>query len=113
MLPWQKRLRLRHDFDRLRQSGRRYHQPLIQLVVLQEDSERQLAGFIVSKRISLKATVRNRVKRRLRAAYRACSADLPSGRVFLFIARSGSETVAYPVLLAQMQNLLDRLRVRA
>ncbi|HEY9842591.1 MAG: ribonuclease P protein component [Candidatus Sericytochromatia bacterium] len=108
MLSRHERLRHQQDFDRLRQNGRSYHQPLLRLVVLKEDSLRRLAGFIVSKRISKKATDRNLLKRRLRAAYRSLKQEIPTGHLLLFVARPEAGAATYQELQAQMQTLLER-----
>lgn len=109
MLPRQERLRHQRDFDRLRQSGTRYHQPLLSLTVLKPEGESaRMAGFIVSKRLSKKATERNLVKRRLRAAYRSLSGEVPAGCLLLFVARPEAKGVAYEQLQTQMRALLER-----
>lgn len=111
MLPQHERLRHQQDFDQLRKHGKTYHQPQLRLVVLKEDSDRRLAGFIVSKRISKKAVERNQLKRRLRAAYLALQPRLESGYLLLFIARPESSEAKYQDLQSVMSNLLQRARV--
>lgn len=112
MLPRHERLRHQRDFDALRQQGRSFHQPLLRLTVLQEDSDRQLAGFIVSKRISKKAVERNLVKRRLRAAYSTLKRELPVGCVLLFVARPEALAADYGELLRQVRSLLEKAGLR-
>jgi ribonuclease P protein component len=111
MLPRQERLRHQQDFDRIRAHGNSYHQPLLRLVVLKEDSSRRLAGFIVSKRISKKATDRNLIKRRLRAAYAELSQDIPPGSVLLFVARPACLEASYQELQTQLRVLLQRAKM--
>jgi len=111
MLPRQERLRLQKDFEKLRQHGRRYHQPALSLVVLEEDHDQRLAGFIVSKRISKKAVERNLIKRRLRAAYCSIQSQLLSGYVLLFIAKPLLLDLSYQDLEQQMGHLLSKARV--
>ncbi|PKL80432.1 MAG: ribonuclease P protein component [Candidatus Melainabacteria bacterium HGW-Melainabacteria-1] len=111
MLPRHERLRHQRDFELLRQQGRSQHQPLLRLVVLKESSSRRLAGFIVSKRVSKKATERNLLKRRLRAAYGTLYRDLPPGCLLLFVARPEARDASYQVLLEQIQTLLLRARL--
>ncbi len=108
MLPRQERLRHQQDFDQLRAHGTTQHQSLLRLVVLREDSARRLVGFIVSKRISKKAVDRNLIKRRLRAAYRSLSADLPAGTLMLFVSRPDCLQASYQDLESQMRVLLER-----
>ena len=108
MLPRQERLRHQQDFDRLRTHGTTQHQSLLRLGVLKEDSSRRLVGFIVSKRISKRAVDRNLIKRRLRAAYRTLSADLPEGTLMLFVTRPDCLNATYQELHDQMRILLER-----
>lgn len=108
MLPRHERLRHQRDFDELRERGRSYHQPLLRLTVLKEDSSRQLAGFIVSKRISKKAVERNLIKRRLRAAYRSLKQEVPPGCLLLFVARPATLEVSYADLQKQMRSLIEK-----
>jgi len=108
MLSRHERLRHQRDFDELREHGRSFHQPLLRLTVLQEDSSRQLAGFIVSKRISKKAVERNLIKRRLRAAYRSLKQEIPHGYLLLFVARPATLEVSYADLQQQMRSLIEK-----
>lgn len=111
MLPGSQRLRLQQDFDTLRRLGTRYHQPALSLVTAPDAAQRSLAGFIVSKKISPRAVQRNRVKRRLRAAYHLLQPTPSSGQLLLFIARPALQTLSYQALLNQMQTLLKKARV--
>lgn len=108
MLPQQQRLRHQQEFDLLRQQGVSYNQPLFRLVVLKQSSMHQRIGFIVSKQVSKKATQRNLVKRRLRAAYRSLNPDASIGGLLLFIARPASLSASYQEILEQMQNALRK-----
>jgi ribonuclease P protein component len=62
------RLRTRAEFDRVFAVGRAAHGKL--LSVRAADADRAKAGFTVGKTVSLKATDRNRVRRRLREIIR-------------------------------------------
>lgn len=111
MLPGSQRLRLQQDFDTLRRTGVRYHQPAISLVTAPDAAHRSLAGFIVSKKISPRAVQRNRVKRRLRAAYHLLQPHPDTGQLLLFIARPAAQALSFQELLPQMQSLLKKARV--
>ncbi|MDB5254094.1 MAG: rnpA [Parcubacteria group bacterium] len=64
-------------------------------------------GVSVSKKISKKAVVRNRTRRRVYFAVQ--SLDLPSG-LLLFVAKKGAETLKGEVLHKELQNLLGSVR---
>lgn len=111
MLPRSQRMRLQQDFETLRRMGIRYHQPALSLVSAPNADQRCLAGFIVSKKISSKAVVRNRVKRRLRAVYYQLQPNLAPGYLLLFIARPALQDLSVQDILLQMQRLLKKARV--
>lgn len=110
MLPREERLCQRNDFLQL-QKGRSYRSKVLRLVVATVSDGRRLAGFTVSKRISKKATERNLIKRRLRAAYRCFYPQVSHGVSLLFIAQESIRVATYPEILNQMERLLKDARV--
>jgi len=76
------------------------------MVLLKEESARCLAGFIVSKKVSNRAVVRNRVKRRFRSAYAELRHFLPPGYLLLFIAHPSAIQVPQQEIKAQMKQVL-------
>lgn len=111
MLPQGERLRNREDFALLREQGTRYSQRSLSLIVLKESSDRRLAGYIVSKRISKKATIRNLVKRRIRACLEKQFESVLPGCLLLFIARPQAATTEFQELDRQVQSLLSKAQV--
>lgn len=67
-------------------------------------------GFVVGKKVG-KAVVRNKVKRRLRAACRECLPYLKSGFDAVFVARKGAAEADYHCLLSEMQSLFRSAQV--
>ena len=70
MLPKQNRLKLKKDFERIFKQGKGYKQNFLFLKVLENGLKETRFGFIVSKKISKKAVIRNKLKRRLREVIR-------------------------------------------
>lgn len=70
MLPKAERLRRERDFQAVLRTGQRVKHPLVNLYFLPRPEEGRLAGFVVGRRVSNKAARRNKVRRRLREAYR-------------------------------------------
>lgn len=68
MLPPKYRLSLRKEWPRLRTEGKVYQGPLVGIILGKKDCGQTQFGFIVSRKVSPKATVRNRAKRLLREA---------------------------------------------
>ena len=100
-------LRRQRDFDRLFDEGKRYRNKLLVTVVrLRPDSEPARAAFIVGRRVDKRAVVRNRVKRRLREAWRR---ELPVFQVGVdvgFIAQPPAAEASYHELVAAMHRHL-------
>ena len=109
MLPRSERLRLKVDFAGLRQKGQRLNRRHVSLVFCPDDDYRKLVGFIVSKRVSPKAVIRNRVKRRLRAAYNEARQWAPAKYNYLIIARPEAASANYTELEKEVLSLFKRV----
>lgn len=94
MLPKQYRLTRSKDFARVRRFGRSTGSQLLVLYALPTNTPDRRIGFSVSKRVG-KATIRNRVKRRLREAVRSQLAMVPAGYDLVFIARPTAAEATY------------------
>lgn len=109
MLPRHERLRRRKDFLACYQEGKVYAQAHLVLYVRPQASGRRF-GFVVGKKVG-KAVVRNRVKRRLRAACRECLPNLSDGFDAVFVARKNAAEADYHQLLREMQSLFQSAKV--
>jgi len=109
VLPRRERLRRRKDFLACYQEGKAYAQAHLVLHVRPQPSGRRF-GFVVGKKVG-KAVVRNRVKRRLRAACRECLPVLIDGFDAVFVARKNAGEADYHQLLREMQNLFRSAKV--
>lgn len=79
MLPKANRLLKDNDFARVHRHGRFFKQDLIAIKSLPNGESQSRFGFLVGIKISKKATVRNKVKRRLREVVRLTLADIKPG----------------------------------
>ncbi len=107
MLPKVNRLTRPKDFARVRRFGRSSGSQLLVLYALPTNSLDRRIGFSVSKRVG-KATIRNRVKRRLREAVRIQLATVPPGFDLVFIARPPSAEATYKQLDETVAYLLRK-----
>lgn len=67
MLPNANRLTLKKDFDLVFKKGKGLNGDFLIFKALKNNLKQTRVGFVVSKKVSNKATIRNKVKRRLRA----------------------------------------------
>lgn len=66
-------------------------------------------GVTVSRRVGI-AVVRNRIKRILREVFRLHSEWFDAGRDYVFVARSGAETIDYAGMCTEVERLCGRAR---
>ncbi len=109
-LPRQIRLRRRKDFDAVFASGRTWSNDLLVLRTLPTDCDHYRFGFVTSKRLG-NATVRNRVRRRLRETVRV----LPTRQGFdcVLSAKAKAADADFARLSAAAESLLERAGVLA
>jgi len=89
-------LRRQRDFDCLFESGKRYYDKLlVTFIRLHPESDQVRVAFIVGKKVDKRAVVRNRVKRRLREAWRREVSQPSVGADIAFVARSASAQGSY------------------
>jgi ribonuclease P protein component len=117
-LPKANRLKQRQDFDRVYQSGKRRRATGLHLVVLRTSrvvgSSEVLpiqVGISISKKVSKRAVVRNRIKRQLKAIVRPLLPRLESGLRMVILVRSEALTYGYGEFLQELEQLLVKAEV--
>ncbi len=86
------RLRKKKDIERVFGKGKRFKEGFLILKITRNDLSQTRFGFIVSRKVSKKATLRNKIKRRLRAIVGKKMGKLKKGLDVLLIAYPGLET---------------------
>ncbi len=107
-----RRYRLRHsaDFDLLRRSDQRWHDPLVVLVVKANGLPFSRFAFIASKKVG-KATRRNRAKRLLREAIAEQFDSIRPGWDCLLIAKQRTSQAQYQEVGDAVAELLKRAQL--
>jgi ribonuclease P protein component len=89
------------DFDKLFDEGTRFRDELMMTVVrLRSDDGPARVAFIVGKRVDKRAVVRNRIKRRLREAWRGQLPNVSAGVDIAFVAHPPAAAATYHDLAA-------------
>lgn len=102
-------IRSKRDFEQVFTAGRRCGGKHVRLCVLRDPSRRGRVAFVAAKRLG-NAVYRNRCKRVLREAARACDMPRAGADVILFATRSTHE--ARPDAVAgELRRLLDQAHV--
>ena len=103
MLPKINRLTKKKDFEVVFKKGRSIKNGFLVCKILESQLPESRFGFVVSKKVSNKATVRNKVKRRLRDVVHARLKNTKAGIDVIIIALPGIEKKEY----LQIQEMVD------
>ena len=108
MLSRPNRLKKKRDFERVYKLGIGKRDRFLALKVLENDLNTSRIGFVVSKKISKKAVVRNLIKRRLREAARSFIPELKPGLDIVVFALKGTEGLDFWKIKDNLKNLFQR-----
>lgn len=103
------RLQKRRDFLRVGQSGRKWVSDSAILQVADSNESDMFIGYTVSKRVSKNAVVRNRVKRRLKAAVCDVFPGAAKDASYVIIGRPGTLHQSYDKIKKDLYWCLKRL----
>ena len=105
----EQRLRHKKDFQAVHQHNLSQAHPLLVLRIAPNSLEYSRFGFTVGRRVTRKAVVRNRVRRRIREAARHVSVQ--AGWDLLFIARPGAADASFKALREAVLDVERRAKV--
>ncbi|MCS7222947.1 MAG: ribonuclease P protein component [Armatimonadetes bacterium] len=108
-LPKEERLRLASELERVVKEGRRFREGVLTAIVLKTDEPVRKVAFSVGRKVSRKATCRNKVRRWLREAYRTLKPHWRSGFWTLLVAHPGADASNF----WEIRQCLQRLAIRA
>lgn len=111
MLPKVNRLTEKSDFDRAVRDGRVFQSQSFGLAVLEEKDfgAPPKFGFIISNKISKKAVDRNRVRRIMRDVVRKSLDLIPSGYIFIFLAKKSIIERSALELRRELEEILRKI----
>lgn len=108
MLPKPNRLKKKKDFERVFKIGRSFREGFLLLKVAENDLKESRFGLIISQKVTKKATLRNKLKRRLREILRKKLPEIKKNIDGVFIALPGIEKKAFSELEEIMNKLLEK-----
>ncbi len=105
------RLRKNGDFQRVRQQGRNIASRLLILAWAPNNVAQLRVGFVISKRISKRATARNYIKRLLSEAIRPLLPMIPVGWDIVISAKSPVQEANLQALILDLSAMLRRAQL--
>lgn len=108
MLPKLYRLTAEKDFARIFSKGRAFQGRGLTVKAVRNGLEGTRVGFVVSTKISKRAVVRNKIKRRMREIVGKRTAKLLAGVDIVFLAKTESITMPFVDVERSIDDVLGR-----
>jgi ribonuclease P protein component len=105
------RLKKTKDFDNVFKKGKTIAGKLVFLKIIKNKTDISRVGFIVSLKISKRATIRNKLKRQLRAIIKANFSDFKPGFDIITIAKPEIVNNKYQDIKEEIGNLLNKAKI--
>ena len=105
------RLQKTKDIERVFKKGKGVKEGLLILKTVKNNLENSRFGFIVSQKVSKKANLRNKVKRRLRDLVKGRLQKIKTGRDNLFIALPGVEREGFKEIEETINKLFKKAKL--
>ena len=104
-------LKKKKDFERVLKLGKGFKEDFIFLKIIKNDLKVNRFGLIVGQKISKKATLRNKIKRRLRVLVKTKLSKLKPGFDLVLLAIPGLETKDYWEMEETLNKLFKRVNI--
>ncbi|PIS35583.1 MAG: ribonuclease P protein component [Parcubacteria group bacterium CG08_land_8_20_14_0_20_38_56] len=111
MLPRENRLKKEEDFKKVFKKGRGFTNNLFVLKIVKNNLDISRFAFVISKKISKKATIRNRIKRRLDNVIRVDLPKIKKGWDGIIIVLPGAEIKDFKEIEEDINQLLEKARL--
>lgn len=116
-LPKAHRLKNRQDYRAVYRRGIRRYSPYITLIALLEEQDvlgtarPTMFGISISKKVSKKAVVRNRIKRQIKGAIRANLKLIVPGWKIVIVVKPKAIECKYEHFLRELEELLKQTKI--
>jgi len=111
MLPKENRLKKNKDFEKVFREGKGFKEELLVLKKVENNLESSRFGFAVSKAFFKKATLRNKIKRRLRESVRARLNEIKKGVDGVVIAKPGLDKKDFQEIKEIVNKLFKKAKI--
>ncbi len=111
MLSKENRLKNKKDFEKVFKGGRGYEEDFLYLKFKENNLKSSRFGFIVSKKFSKKAVLRNQARRKLREIIRKNIPKIKKNIDAVVIARPGLEISDFQKLEEKISRLIKKARI--
>lgn len=111
MLPKRNRLKNKKEIERVLRRGRRFKGDLLVLKILPNSQNKLRFAFLVPRRLSKKAVLRNRIKRVLREIVRMRKEKLRKGFDGVFLALPGLETKGFAEIVKEVERIFKKSKL--
>lgn len=110
MLPKNNRLKKEKDIGKVFKEGKKYILPSgrLYLKIVKNNLKNSRFGFVVSKKVSKKATIRNKIKRRLREAVKGKLTEVKKGIDGAIVVMPGLEEKGFSELEEKINKLFKK-----
>lgn len=105
------RLKKRKDFELIFKKGKKFKEDFLVLKIIKNNLNQSRFGFIVGGKISKKATLRNKIKRRLRELVRKKLEKIKKGFDAILIAKEGLENKDFWELEEIINKLFSKAKI--
>jgi len=105
------RLKKRKDFELIFKKGKKFKEDFLVLKIIKNNLNQSRFGFIVGKKISKKATLRNKIKRRLRGLVRIKLGKIKKGFDVILIAKEGLENKDFWEIEEIINKLFNKAKI--
>ena len=111
MLPKLNRITKKKDFERIFKKSKSFKNNLFILKIMENCLELNRFGFIVSQKVSKKATIRNKVRRRLIESVKSETDKMRPGTDLVFIALHGIEKKEFSDIKKVLHDMLVKAKL--
>ena len=87
MLSKKNRLKKNKDFNKIFKKGKKINEEVLLLIILKNNLKETKVGVVINKKVSKKAVIRNKIKRRIYNSIRNKLPEIEKGFDFLIIVR--------------------------